>query len=160
MKQVPLSNGGVAFVDDEDYERVMTRKWCSAKNGYIVSVKYAGRVNGKTVNDCQLLHRFVMNAQPGQTIDHKDGMPFDCRKHNLRFVTDAQNAWNSKKRHDNLSGETGVSFHKGMGRWRARFLHYGSTVHVGTYDTKEEAVAARNAMIVKYRGVNYKTTEA
>ena len=44
------------------------------------------------------LHRFVLDAGPGDLIDHKNGNGLDCRRENLREATTAQNAQNQRPR--------------------------------------------------------------
>jgi hypothetical protein len=52
------------------------------------------------------LARFVMNAQKGQIVDHKNRNPLDNRRCNLRFVTKRQN--NLNKKCNNGTGFFGV----------------------------------------------------
>jgi len=139
MKEIQLTNGGIAKVSDSKYEKVMTKKWCKDSNGYICSSEYLGRVNGKTVNSHTLLHRFVMDAKPGQMIDHKNGVKEDCQDENLRFATMSENLMNSKVRVDNLSGVKGIGFNKALQKYHARFKVMGKEYHVGYFKTLAEA---------------------
>jgi hypothetical protein len=49
-QQIVLTKGGIALIDDEDYERVSLHKWTLDSNGYAVR-----KVNRRKV----LLHRFI-----------------------------------------------------------------------------------------------------
>ena len=53
VKEVPLQNGMVALVDDEDYERVMEHVWTAApaRTNLIAS----SNISGKTV-DLKKIH--------------------------------------------------------------------------------------------------------
>jgi hypothetical protein len=78
-------------------------------------------------------------------IDHINGDRSDNRITNLRSVSHSGNTKNAKRRGDNLSGMTGVSFFRPKGTWRARINHNGETILLGYFRTYEEAVAARKA---------------
>lgn len=143
MKEVPLTRGKVALVDDEDYERVMAHRWCYMTAGYAAR----GRDWGM-----QYLHRFILDAPKGRRIDHISGDKLDNRRSNLRLCTHQQNMQNSKKRVDNTSGHKGVSFDKTTGSWKAYINMDGKTVHLGRFPTAEAAAEHRNAIAEKLFG--------
>lgn len=69
-----------------------------------------------------LAHRLAWMMQTGSDpldneIDHKNGDSTDNRFCNLRLVDRTVNCRNAKKRSDNKSGITGVSFDKAKGLW-------------------------------------------
>jgi hypothetical protein len=76
-------------------------------------------------------------------IDHIDGNRLNNAWNNLRLAPPGTNQRNSAKRVDNVSGQMGVV--KRGERWIAQVGHQGTTKHIGIYNTKEEAVAARKA---------------
>lgn len=61
-------------------------------------------------------------------------------------------AFNQNKRTNNTSGRTGVQFFKRTGRWVAGIDCRGERIHLGYFDTFEEACAAREAAELKYFG--------
>ena len=72
MKEIQLTQGKVALVDDEDYERVNQFKWHAHRNGNTVYAKRNIAINGKW--KIQLMHRFIMGDTLGKSqIDHIDG---------------------------------------------------------------------------------------
>lgn len=73
---------------------------------------------------------------PDGQIDHINGVRDDNRLANLREVTRSENCRNGKRRSSNTSGVNGVARHGD--RWRAYIM-----VHLGIFDTLEEAAAAR-----------------
>jgi hypothetical protein len=75
---------------------------------------------------------------PTKCIDHINGVRDDNRIANLREATRTENARNARMKRNNTSGATGVFPHKN--RWRAYI-----NLHLGIFDTFEEAVAARKA---------------
>ena len=141
-----LTRGFVAKVDAEDYERAMALYWCARWHPRVKSY-YALASHGGP-----LLHRFIMNAAPGQQVDHISGDTLDCRKSNLRFATPAQNAQNRKKHSNNKSGCAGVLWMKDRNKWRASICCERKSIYLGDFKTQEAAVAARRAAQVKFFG--------
>lgn len=87
----------------------------------------------------QMVHGSIPD---GMVIDHIDGDPFNNRLANLRCVTDRQNGLNRKVHKNSSTGFPGVYKTKG-GRFRARAVVNGRVVGLGTYETIEQAIAAR-----------------
>lgn len=83
-------------------------------------------------------------------IDHIDHDPSNNRLTNLREVTRKEQQRNHKKRVDNTSGATGVSYHKQSSRWRAYLHEDGKMVSLGLYSNKEDAALARKNAEIKY----------
>lgn len=135
MVKVQLANGrGVALVDDEDADRVLSFRWCRCGPGYV-----GHRADGKVVS----LHRFIVGLAPGdgREVDHINGDRLDNRRENLRIVTRAQNNQNTPAR-GGSSAHRGVSFCKQTGRWRATAGLNGKLHHIGRFDTEAEAAEA------------------
>ena len=86
------------------------------------------------------LHRvvaetFVENTRPHayDRVDHINRNPHDNRAENLRWVTPAENMWNI---------ETVDDFRRALnGKFHARISIDYKRVHLGYFDTKEEALA-------------------
>lgn len=134
-------NGKEFWFDLEDYELIKDYCWHIDNGGYV-------RTNDDKGN-CVLLHGLIMGIS---YIDHVNHKTFDNRKSNLRIVTVAQNNMNASKRTNNTSGTTGISWHKGVGKWRARINVNGKEVHLGYFDKFEDAVKARKEAEDKYFG--------
>jgi len=79
------------------------------------------------------LSRYVMESENDKVVDHTNGDTLDNRKENLRVVSRSDNLRNRKFGPSNKSGFRGV--HKGRDGWKA-------IIHIGTFETKEEAFAA------------------
>ena len=99
-------------------------------------------------------HRVVwtmFNDTPpkGFHVDHINQDKLDNRIENLRILTVSHNVINSRIGKNNTSGVTGVSYLPNMGKWRARIMLNRKDVHLGTFGTKEEAIAAREEAISK-----------
>ena len=76
-------------------------------------------------------------------IDHINHNPSDNRLSNLRCVTQKENQRNMKLGIRNRTGVAGVSYQKGS--WQAQLKIGERHIHLGCFDTKQEATAARRA---------------
>jgi AP2 domain len=129
---MPLS----VFVDDDDYEKACGIKWSAKKNG---KTYYAcGRLNRERVK----LHRLVMNAKPGEIIDHRNGVGLDCRKCNLRFATIGQNMANQRKAKGKSSIYKGVSWHKAGNKWMGYVWYQNKRNYLGYFENEIDAAKA------------------
>lgn len=147
MKTIQLSRGMEAIVDDEDYERISKYKWCITVNGYATRKRPL-----KEGNKHVLMHREILGTPSGFDTDHINGNKLDNRRVNLRVATRAQNSRNSRtpmKR--SITGIRGVSPH-GNGRFVAFISRKGKRFHLGVFDTKESAEAARRAKEIEMWG--------
>lgn len=87
----------------------------------------------------------------GFEIDHKNTIRSDNRFTNLRLLTRGGNNLNpSGPRSDNSSGARGVHRSSKGDGWFARITVNKKIIHLGTYQTFEEAVAARKSAEDKY----------
>jgi hypothetical protein len=143
MKQVPITQGYFALVDEEDFGRVSKFKWTAdvRKNGVYVKRYMERNVDGKRVRSVLYLHHFVLGIQGGVLVDHVKGNPLDNRKKKLRVCTQAENARNAKIGRNNTHGYKGLVL-RPSGRWGCQLMFKGKHVCVGTFDTKEEAARA------------------
>lgn len=87
---------------------------------------------GRTV----LFHRWLMGRTKGDGayVDHRDRDRMNCQRSNL-IVTDARG--NS----ENMPRVLGGAYLVPSGRWAATGKTGGRKIHLGTYDTREEALA-------------------
>lgn len=84
----------------------------------------------------------------GYEVDHKNKIRHHNEWDNLRVVTAGGNNINSSPRSDNTSGVRGV-FKQGNS-WFARIYVAKKLIHLGSYKTFEEAVAARKQAETKF----------
>lgn len=129
-----------AIVDDEDYERVSTKRWYLHPDGY--AIRSQGR---RTV----LLHREVagLTAGDGLEVDHRDRNGLNNRRGNLRVGTRALNAQNlrpqlSARGVPPTSAHRGVCWDRTRGKWRASVGLNGKVRTIGRFDDEDEAARA------------------
>ncbi len=138
-KQIALTQGKFAIVDDEDYERIKSQKWNYSSGGYAVSP--LGR-----------MHRVILNCSIGFEIDHINRDKLDNRKENLRVCSRHENNANKGKYKNNKSGYKGVDFYPPLGKYRAQLKRMGIKMHIGYYKTAIEAAKAYDKKAVEIFG--------
>lgn len=146
LKGVPGFPDGV-LIDALDRERFGGHRWSIGGNGYVQRhvVLAAGKYSKSR------LHREVMDAAPGDIVDHINGNRLDCRRENLRIVDDRGNAQNQSKSPKNTSGYRGVSWHKQNQKWYAYAKINGVMISLGFFDDVHEA----GAVAKKFRKRHY-----
>lgn len=147
MREIPLTQGYVALVDDIHYDDLSRHKWWVKKGRHTM---YAIREeNGRRV----WMHRQILCiTDPKTQVDHEDGNGLNNQSHNIRVATSLQNSFNRSKQSNNTSGFKGVSKIKGRHRWEARIQVGTKTVMLGYYHTPEAAAIAYNEAAAKYYG--------
>jgi hypothetical protein len=159
-KEIPLTKGKVAIVDDEDFEELSKYKWRFSSTEY--AVRHT-TVNGKK---CQFrMHRVVMNLGGSQLeVDHINHNTLDNRKSNLRICTHAENSRFSRKQSNNKSGYKGVCWSKRDKKWLATIYRPSGNNYIGLFSTPEEAAMAydREAKILfgEFAYLNFPNQEA
>lgn len=150
MKEILLTRGYVALVDDDDYERVMRFKWST----HVTSAGCVYAANSTAARECgsRLLHRFILNAAPGVEVDHKNRNGLDCRKSNMRLASRGQNSRNIGLTRKNKSGHKGVCWDKGRGLWAAAVRHNGKNIFIGRFSDKAEAARAYDRKAIELQG--------
>ena len=135
MKEILLSQGKVALVDDEDYNKVIGHKykWVTQphRNTY-----YA--ISFKSTR----MHRLIMDAKVNEQIDHIDGNGLNNCRSNLRIVNGSQQMMNRGKFKAKSSKYKGVYYFRVGNNWQAHVRKDRHKIHLGYFKTEEEAALA------------------
>lgn len=116
------------------------------KIGDVAGTACVGRYRQiKVLNRRYPSHRVIWLIVHGEwpvgQIDHINRCPSDNRICNLRDVTQAKNKANKGMLSNNTLGFKGIARNYGRKPWKAQIWHGGS-IHLGSFDTREEAHAA------------------
>lgn len=130
------------IIDEEDRARLEEMgRWHINNHGYCRKAKLVDN-KYKIV----YMHRVIMNCPDNMVIDHINHNKLDNRKCNLRIVTQQQNLFNRKD-------AKGVRKLKNSTKWQARICLDYKEIHLGCFDTEQEARTAYLEAKQKYHRI-------
>jgi hypothetical protein len=142
---IPLTQGKVAIIDEEDDGKVSGYKWyahVTRRKG--VDLWYAWAKVPKDANGKRrtiLMHRLLTDFQYPM-VDHTNGDGLDNRRENIRPCTPSQNQMNRINLTNNTSGYRGVVWRKDTQMWRAKIGKDGRHIYVGHFANPVDAARA------------------
>lgn len=151
MKEITLTQGQVALVDEDDFAWLSQFNWqaCKASDRH---PWYAGS-NFKTEKGKRWLrmHRLIMKAQPGQDVDHIDGNGLNNQKANLRVCSHRENMRNRRPMNGRFKG---VFFEKDgrQNPWRVHVKTATGQKRYGGCPTAEDAATVYNFLVAQLFG--------
>lgn len=147
MKQIKLTQGKFALVDDADYEWLSQFKWYVDE---MRTICYARAMIGRKA---ERMHRLILGFEPGdrRLTDHIDGDGLNNQRHNLRECDHSQNLQN-KPKHKGKSRYKGVSWEKRQRKWIAVIKTKTKRIHLGSFEDDIEAAKIYDKAAGQYFG--------
>lgn len=153
MKEIKLTQGKYALVDDENYDWLNQYKWRIQNNNTTyyarrnIFIQYLNK--RKTI----FIHREIMEKklnrklESNEQIDHINGDGLDNQEHNLRICVKQQNLFNSKKqkkynKKKTISRYKGVCWRKDCKKWYTRIMFNGKSIYLGLFKNEKQAAKA------------------
>ena len=137
MKQIPLTQGQFAVVDDADFEWLSQFKWYARLSRDVNSFYAMRNVRLETgTRATEQMHRVILGLNRGDKRqgDHINHATLDNRRVNIRIVTQSENMQNRRAK--------GYSWNTASKKYHARIMVNSVNRNLGLYDTREEARAA------------------
>lgn len=138
---VPLTQRQVAIIDAADLPLVRPFVWMALRH-------HTGRFYVRAEGGSLKLHRLLMDARPGQLVDHVNRNPLDNRRCNLRICNSLESSWNATR--PGRTGYLGVIYRRN--RWVARITINGRRREIGRFRSAEEAARAYDREALATRG--------
>lgn len=138
MKEIPLTKGYIAIVDDEDHAFLSQWRWhvCIGPK-HVYAMRNSAPSNGKRHHI--MMHRELCPVADGYEVDHINGNSLDNRRDNLRPVTRSQNMWNRAPNINGKSRYKGVCWHKQHQKWIASIQVNKRKYHIGLFTSEDDA---------------------
>lgn len=135
---IPLTQGKVAIVDDEDYRKLSKFKWMYHKgtpNLYGYAIRNSRTVNGK--RSAIRMHRVIAKCPEHLEVHHIDGDGLNNQKNNLKVCNHHYNVRHRAVCRKSITGVSGVTPERD--KFRAQVRIDGVAHYLGLYPTIEEA---------------------
>jgi hypothetical protein len=146
-REIPLTQGFVALVDDADFEQFGGGRWYAAK---IRRHVYAARCWNKRT---EFLHRAIMQPAAGLVVDHISGDGLDNRRTNLRVCTHQQNMRNQVRKRSLPKGVCRIPPNaKGEERFICYIMGEHRRICLGSFGCPIEAGRAYDAAALIHHG--------
>jgi len=150
MKEIQLTRGSIALVDDDDFEWLSRFSWRLDSYGY--AMRTTARTNsGRT---SALMHREILGLFKGDGLccDHINGDKLDNRRANLRVCSTSDNNRNQRLSKDNTSGFKGVCWNKQSKKWQANITVNWKQKSLGLFATPSQAHDAYQKAAIEFHG--------
>ena len=141
MKEIAITKGYTAIIDDEDYAYLSQWKWQYHK-GYAVRTKKGRHI---------YMHRVINDTPDGKQTDHINTCKLDNRRANLRTVSRGENNTNRPSERGSSSKWKGVSWNKTRKIWEVQLKPVGAPkMRIGYFRSESDAATAYNLAAAIY----------
>jgi hypothetical protein len=140
--EVRLACGLIARVDDEDAELVLQYPWHKFRSHKTIYAQACTQKPSGEPTAVYMHHMILGPAEHNRQVDHRDLDGLNNQRSNLRWATRSQQGGNQGLRSSNTSGFKGVWFNKTNRNWVAEARCEGKKVHIGVFQTPEDAARA------------------
>lgn len=147
MKEIKLTKGKIALVDDNDYDYLIQFSW------HAMMTKcncYAGRKTPRPEGKTIFMHRELMGIANELQVDHIDHDGLNNQRSNLRITSFSGNARNTSSRKNSTSKYLGVCVYKKY--IIATIFYNGRKHHIGHFKTEEDAAHAYDREALNHFG--------
>jgi hypothetical protein len=154
VKTIQLNKDYLAYIDDEDYDKVKNFDWkvrSYTKNGKTYLYAYRNLENDPHCKEkTALLHHFICGRPPaGQTLFFKDGNGLNCQKDNICFVSFGKKTY--RFRNSNTSPES----YRGVRKYYiSRIKYENKLITLGYFNNERDAAIAYNMKAIELFGEN------
>ena len=157
MKEIALTKGQIALVDDADFDFINQWKWYAfvspRNNTYYAARKTARDKSNFNKRETIIMHRQIMGvSDPKIEIDHEDKNGLNNSRSNLRQATRSQNNANRSSQINSSSKYLGVNWDAVRNKWRAMICKDNKRMHIGMYFKEEDAAIAYNTKAIELHG--------
>lgn len=155
MKEITLTRGKIALIDDEMFDRISYFKWYTWVNPKVDENLFYAVTKMKIGNTWQMIrmhHVIIGFPETGFVVDHKNLNGLDNRMENLRMCTHVQNHMNTKIGTNKTSNYKGVFKVEKSNICFSYIQVNGSRFHLGSFRSEVDAAIAYNNAAIKYFG--------
>ena len=153
MKEISLTQGQFALVDDADYDELSKYKWYANKeSGSFYATRNFPLGNGKQYPI--RMHRQILGLEKGDKRqgDHINHNTLDNRRNNIRICIGQQNMMNQMPNRNTTSRFKGVSWHKQDKKWQVRIGINKKVKYLGSFVMEEVAALAYDMAAIREHG--------
>ena len=146
MKEIPLTQGQFAIVDDADYDWLNQYKWCACKcRGNFYAIRQSTHI---------YMHRQILGLERGDKRqgDHQNHNTLDNRRDNLRVCTHRENLRNQKLQKKKTSKYKGVCWSESRKKWYAYITVNKKMKNLGRFHSEIFAAGIYDRAAKKYFG--------
>lgn len=140
--RVDLDNGRLFWREPPpNHTRLLGAEAGSARPNQSGKLYWHVKIGGRAIKRGHIIYFLSFGHWPTPCLDHKDGNSLNDAASNLRAATATENAWNHKRRKRRINLPMGVRS-IASGRYEARISFHGTQLHLGAFETPEQAHTA------------------